>query len=193
MTEVSTIAYTKIVLHAVKYPHSAIRGFLLGKRQGQQNPPIVVDAIPALHGSLLNAPLEILLITLDTYCTEHKLQIVGIYFANDRLNDTSFDDIFAKTGERLHSVFPNPVILQVDNSKLSLVPKNICLKAFNYDSKTWKPSSCFLTNEETGLRTASRAIEEKVYREIVDFEVHLDDPSLDIFNAEITEKIRQLF
>ena len=39
--------------------------------------------------SLLNASLEILLITLDTYCTEHKLQIVGIYFANERVNDTS--------------------------------------------------------------------------------------------------------
>lgn len=58
------------------------------KRQGQ-NPPVVVDAIPALHGSLLNAPLEILLITLDTYCAEHKLQIVGVYFANERLNDTT--------------------------------------------------------------------------------------------------------
>lgn len=81
----------------------------------------------------------------------------------------------------------------MDNSKISVVPKDVCLKAFNYDNKSWKPASCFLTNEETGLSTTSRAIESKVYREIVDFEVHLDDPNMDVFNPEVTEKIRQLF
>lgn len=87
MTEVSAIAYSKIILHAARYPHSSIRGFLLGKKIGSDSPPIVVDSIPALHGSLLSAPIEVLLMTLDTYCADHKLQIVGLYFANERIQD----------------------------------------------------------------------------------------------------------
>lgn len=98
MTEVSAIAYSKIILHAAKYPHSTVRGFLLGKRIGdKENPPIVVDSIPALHSSLLNSPIEILLMTLDTYCSDHKLQIVGLYYANERVNDktyVAFNNIF---------------------------------------------------------------------------------------------------
>uniref|UniRef100_A0A7E4ZQF4 MPN domain-containing protein n=1 Tax=Panagrellus redivivus TaxID=6233 RepID=A0A7E4ZQF4_PANRE len=191
MAEISAVAYSKIVLHAVKYPHSAVRGFLLGKRHGQE-PPIIVDVIPALHGSLLSAPLEALLITLDTYVSDHKLQIVGIYFANESNDDKSFDESFAKVAEKLHTIYPQPVALQVDASKLSLNSNSQCLKAFSYENKAWKSISSFLTNEDVGLAAVSAAIESKLYRELTDFEGHLDDPNADVFNTDLTTKIRQL-
>lgn len=81
----NTISYTKMVLHALKYPQYTIRGFLLGKKSGDELR--ILDAIPALHGALLAPPLEILLIHLDAYCSEKQLQIVGLYFCNERRDD----------------------------------------------------------------------------------------------------------
>uniref|UniRef100_A0AC34R9D8 MPN domain-containing protein n=1 Tax=Panagrolaimus sp. JU765 TaxID=591449 RepID=A0AC34R9D8_9BILA len=192
MTEVSAIAYSKIILHSARYPHSAVRGFLLGKKIGSDCPPVVVDSIPALHGSLLSAPIEILLMTLDTYCTDHKLQIVGLYFANERIEDKTFDDLFGKVGDKLFSINHSAVMLQVENSKLSPNPESPCLKAYVYENKQWKTSSCFLTNEEIGLSMISAALESKLYRELIDFEAHLDEPNSDVFNSHLTEKLRNL-
>ena len=104
----------------------------------------------------------------------------------------SFDDLFAKVGERVHSIYPNPVMFQVENAKLSLNPESPCLNAYSYENKQWKHSSTFLTNEEVGLAMVTAALESKLHREIVDFELHLDDPNLDIFNSDLTEKLRKL-
>lgn len=103
-----------------------------------------------------------------------------------------FDDLFGKVGEKLHSIYPHPIMLQVDNSKLSLNPESMCLKAYSYDNKQWKTSSCFLTNEEIGLAMISGALENKLHREIIDFETHLDDPTFDVFNSDLTEKLRKI-
>ena len=83
-------------------------------------------------------------------------------------------------------------MFQVENAKLSLNPKSLCLSGYSYDNKQWKHSSTFLTSEDVGLAMVTAALESKLHREIVDFELHLDDPNLDIFNSDLTEKLRKL-
>jgi len=68
MFEIGPIAYCKMVLHAIKYPHCSVRGVLLGKRSSKNKEQIedtskfvtVVDAIPGFHTQLLAPPLETL-------------------------------------------------------------------------------------------------------------------------------------
>lgn len=91
MAEVGLLSYSKMLLHAVKYPHCTVRGVLLGSeskaKEGEATGSSalkIVDAIPALHNALLAPQMEILLIHLDAYCQENRLKIVGFYFANQQ-------------------------------------------------------------------------------------------------------------
>jgi hypothetical protein len=96
---ISGAAYLKMVLHAIKYPHCAVRGVLLGESSAklQQSEASeaedyirIVDVIPAIHTSLLAPTIEILFIHIDAYCKEEKLKIVGLYFSNQLLSDTGY-------------------------------------------------------------------------------------------------------
>ncbi|CAB0042671.1 unnamed protein product [Trichogramma brassicae] len=57
MTDVkfSARAYAKVLLHAIKYPHCAINGLLLGKYSNGELS--IVDAVPLFHISLHLAPM----------------------------------------------------------------------------------------------------------------------------------------
>lgn len=90
MTDVQKLAYCKIVLHAIKYPHCNVRGVLIGRVKGENAAITVVDVIPAIHNNLVSPSLETLFIHLDSYCKEEKLKIVGVYFANSILNDNGY-------------------------------------------------------------------------------------------------------
>jgi len=54
--EISPLAYYKLILHCLKYPHCAVNGVLLGKvGKGTLH---ALDAIPLFHLSLGTAPLQ---------------------------------------------------------------------------------------------------------------------------------------
>lgn len=91
VVEISATAYSKIVLHAIKYPHCTVRGVLLGRKNtGSDGTVHVLDVVPALHNALLAPPVEMLFVHLDAYCQEEKLDILGVYFGKDRLSDERF-------------------------------------------------------------------------------------------------------
>lgn len=56
--KISARAYTKMILHAVKYPHLAVNGVLLAKEstKGGRNLQIV-DAIPLFHQCIYVTPM----------------------------------------------------------------------------------------------------------------------------------------
>ena len=103
---IDAVAYCKMILHAMKYPHLAVRGVLLGTREvgnahsHEEDESVengnsaattairIVDAIPALHNSIVTPPLEVLFIHLDNHCQEAGLSIVGTYFCNQRFGDS---------------------------------------------------------------------------------------------------------
>lgn len=67
--KITTRAYTKMILHAAKYPHCAINGILLstGKGNGGSGNLIeIVDAIPLFHQCLHVSPMsEIALVQVN--------------------------------------------------------------------------------------------------------------------------------
>lgn len=91
MTQISTIAYCKIALHAVKFPHCSVHGLLVGRVSGggENGAPevTVTDAFPIFHSIVVAPPLEIALIHVEQWCSENGVKIVGSYYANDRKDD----------------------------------------------------------------------------------------------------------
>lgn len=69
---VDTKAYSKLLLHAAKYPHCAVNGILLAEdsKQSKDKGRIrFVDCIPLFHLSLSLAPmLEVALLQVKTFC-----------------------------------------------------------------------------------------------------------------------------
>jgi hypothetical protein len=43
------LAYTKLIVHALKYPHKTVTGLLLGRRPSPDSPIEIVDAVPLQH------------------------------------------------------------------------------------------------------------------------------------------------
>jgi hypothetical protein len=43
------LAYTKVICHALKYPHKTVNGLLLGHRPAPDAPIDIVDAVPLQH------------------------------------------------------------------------------------------------------------------------------------------------
>lgn len=43
------LAYTKVICHALKYPHKTVNGLLLGHRPAPDAPVEIVDAVPLQH------------------------------------------------------------------------------------------------------------------------------------------------
>lgn len=66
--ELSKLAYSKIILHAFKHPHSAINGVLLAPEGSNHQCVKYVDAIPLFHHNLGLAPmLEVALMQVLIY------------------------------------------------------------------------------------------------------------------------------
>ena len=64
--ELSKLAYSKIILHAFKYPHTAINGVLLANEGSSNQVLKYVDAIPLFHNNLGLAPmLEVALMQVN--------------------------------------------------------------------------------------------------------------------------------
>jgi hypothetical protein len=109
----------------------------------------VLDVIPAIHSTLVAPPIEILFIHLDVYCRERNTEIVGLYYANNLFTNNRlifflflflFLELFSKyfflnsldeqwiriASDKLQ----NPIVLQLENSKLSLNAVSPCIRAY---------------------------------------------------------------
>ncbi|CAD5212130.1 unnamed protein product [Bursaphelenchus xylophilus] len=193
MVKVKTVAYCKISLHAVKYPHCAVRGLLIGRVNNGDTE--IEDAIPVLHGSLLAPPVEACLIQTAAYCEAEKLKIVGCYVGNERPNDSNLDHLWAKLiHDKLHSDgIAQPVAIRIDSTKLSSNSNTSCLVSYTYDNAKWKQVNTSLFNSEEALAAYSAALQSRLHRCVVDFEGHLDDPANDdFFNTELAKKLVEL-
>ncbi len=92
--KIELLGYAKIMLHCSKYPYAVVGGFMLGDVSTKH----ISDVIPVFHGAPLANILE-----LGAELTESSnKKIIGVYFCNERLDDTSvpgFVDNIVKTIE----------------------------------------------------------------------------------------------
>ena len=99
VVEFSVRAYTKMIMHAAKYPHCSVNGLLLApitdqiqkigsspSHQSSENPPrtIFTDCIPLFHQIQgLTPMLEVALTQIEAMAKGAGLIIAGYYHANE--------------------------------------------------------------------------------------------------------------
>uniref|UniRef100_A0A1I8A6Z6 NifU_N domain-containing protein n=1 Tax=Steinernema glaseri TaxID=37863 RepID=A0A1I8A6Z6_9BILA len=116
-----------------------------------------------------------------------------MYFANELLSDSSLDSFTVRITEKIITHNPSAVILQLDNTKLGIDSSSAGCGVFALDgNKTWKAKKFHIENEEGTLQMVSQAIQSKLYRTLVDFEAHLDNPSADFLNASISSYVAEV-
>lgn len=75
----SARAYSKIILHAAKYPHCAINGLLLAEQKPKDSSKskeiYIVDVIPLFHLSLHVSPMAEIALTMVSNLTQYFIQI----------------------------------------------------------------------------------------------------------------------
>ena len=181
--EISTRAYCKMMMHAAKHPSSNINGLLLTKKTGERDVKYV-DCIPLFHINTGLAPMmEVALAQVENDVNRSGLRIAGIYHAHDNLRDNHVDTFSQKIADKIAENIPGTLLVTIDSKKLSLNMDNPALILHQHDvsSGKWKkrdPASLRLEHEEVSLQCAAALIHKKIYRDIVDFDNHLDDISL---------------
>jgi len=212
--EVSTRAYCKMIMHSAKYPSSAINGVLLSKRDSvKAGARTIHDCIPLFHmGHGLAPMVEVALAQVDSQCEESGLVISGFYHAHDNLRDNHVDVFSQKIADKIAENQPGTLLVTIDSKKLSAniespslivqqhsdgivshsLPGCLLVLTFWDNSGKWRPrdkTQVRLEHDEVTLACASALVHKKIYRDLVDFDTHLDDLSMDYLNVELNMEI----
>ena len=182
--EISTRAYCKMIMHAAKYPSSNINGLLLAKKTGEQRGVKYVDCIPLFHINTALAPMvEVALAQIENEVGRSGLVISGFYHAHDNLRDNHVDTFSQKIADKIADNIPGTLLVTIDSKKLSLNIDSPALILHQHEpsSGKWKKregSSVRLEHDTVTLQCATAVLHKKIYRDIVDFDTHLDDISM---------------
>ena len=182
--EISTRAYCKMIMHAAKYPSSNINGLLLAKKTGEQRGVKYVDCIPLFHINTALAPMvEVALAQIENEVGRSGLVISGFYHAHDNLRDNHVDTFSQKIADKIADNIPGTLLVTIDSKKLSLNIDSpaLILHQHEVSSGKWKKregGSVRLEHDTVTLQCATAVIHKKIYRDIVDFDTHLDDISM---------------
>ncbi|CAH0546504.1 unnamed protein product [Brassicogethes aeneus] len=191
----SAKAYCKIILHAAKYPHCAINGVLLAKSTSKKEDIEFVDAVPLFHISINLTPMaEIALMQIDELVSKKGLVIAGYYTALENLKDNNFEKAHHRIVDKIAAQNGSSYVVLVNNSKLSVYLDNVALKVAQYSDGNMKPCDLHrvVLSPDTTLDTCSHLLEQEAYEELVDFDNHLDNVSLDWINIKLNEKIENI-
>jgi len=192
--EVSTRAYCKMIMHSAKYPSSAINGVLLSKRDSvKAGARTIHDCIPLFHmGHGLAPMVEVALAQVDSQCEESGLVISGFYHAHDNLRDNHVDVFSQKIADKVAENQPGTLLVTIDSKKLSANIESPSLIVQQHSDGKWRTrdkSQVRLEHDEVTLACASALVHKKIYRDLVDFDTHLDDLSMDYLNVELNMEI----
>ncbi|KAL1925813.1 uncharacterized protein VTP21DRAFT_696 [Calcarisporiella thermophila] len=172
-------AYLKPLLHALKHPSHAVVGLLLAREQK------IVDAIPVLHfWSDLSGTLEMALQQVDIYAAENDMQIAGLYVANPALSDRTLPTSAVRVLDRIRQNNQNAIGFVIDNEKLSSDENALIPYLYKDGQFRHVPfDSAFHIDKLPSLTQARR---DHRHKRIVDFDEHLEDVSLDwLKNGEV--------
>ncbi|XP_059476082.1 ER membrane protein complex subunit 8/9 homolog [Neocloeon triangulifer] len=199
MTEVkfSPLAYCKVILHAVKYPHASVNGVLLAPENAKRDGTLIIeDAVPLFHMALTLAPMaEVALQQIDNYASKNKLVVAGYYEASEFLNDHCDSRKANRISYKIQENFPGACFVALHNEMLSLDQSEVPLYATTKtdDSGCWifPGKKVKLEKESITLHAASILINLQTYDELVDFDNHLDCPSKDWTNSDLELTIKE--
>ncbi|XP_076645416.1 ER membrane protein complex subunit 8/9 [Halictus rubicundus] len=194
----SSRAYTKIILHAAKYPHCAINGLLLAKQKSKNDAKSaelrIEDAIPLFHICLHVSPMaEIALTMVDQYATNKGLVIAGYYLANETINDLSTDKPAHRIADKIVENYGNGLLVVLDNREIKLEKMSSSpLRVSQFVDGKWKLKDIIDISYDKGLIHTDAQyffLKAGMYKNLVDFDNHLDNICLDWQNRKLNKII----
>ncbi|KAH9961775.1 hypothetical protein BC827DRAFT_1267441 [Russula dissimulans] len=121
MFHLTDLAYAKIILHALKYPHQTVNGVLLGPTPTRGATISISDAVPLQHHwTNLSPMMEVGLGMVANYAHSNHLHVVGYYEAPARVGDTALSQVGERVVTKIKETFPTPVALVLDGSRLNV-------------------------------------------------------------------------
>lgn len=149
---VAAEAYIKVVMHCLKYPTQPVFGLLLGryrcdavddaaKENFHGSSCLVIDMVPLFHTGVLSAPhpmVEVALELVKDALKGESESIVGVYVANERLNDLSLSPLLTPLLLSIQEAVPmnaastkpgSLVLWMVDNAKVKLPFRQPCINS----------------------------------------------------------------
>ncbi|XP_053606837.1 ER membrane protein complex subunit 8/9 homolog [Plodia interpunctella] len=203
MGEVSleTAAYAKIILHAAKYPDSAVTGVLLADasklKDGAKNQDLdIVDAIPLFHHSHYVSPMgEVALTQIEALASNENRIVAGYYAACENYRDNTVEKCPGqKIAEKIAEYFPSAVFVVVDNMKLSKNLEESALNLYKYTDGKWRLRESNKVTFPTPytLETVSHLLQKRVQKDLVDFDNYLDDCTQDWTNLGIEKLVASI-
>jgi len=193
--DISTRAYCKIIMHCAKYPSCNLNGILLTHKSDLKNgkPTKYCDAVPMCHlNTGLSLVPEIALAQISGIVSSAGLVISGFYHAHDNLKDNHVDVFSQKIADKIADNQEGAILLTLDSKRLALKIQNDGLiTRHRVSDGGWKMSEkkLKLEHETITLACASALVREGIFRELVDFDNHLDDITQDYINVELNMKI----
>ncbi|XP_027209733.1 ER membrane protein complex subunit 8 [Penaeus vannamei] len=189
-------ALTKMLLHAARYPHSAVSGVVLAQgKGGDSSNMVLVDAVPLFHLQLGLAPmLEVALTRIEQHYRSKGLVIAGYYQANEHIRDNVPDFVALKVAEKIAENNNDACLIMIDNKKLclNLQTAPIIVSQLTSDGK-WKSKDKPSIHIEAGaLDVISQLLQRKVQHDVNDFDNHLDDLTCDWDNPQINKLLDTL-
>ncbi|KAI0290254.1 hypothetical protein BC826DRAFT_913514 [Russula brevipes] len=125
----TNLASTKILLHALKYPHQKVNGVFLG-RPSETDPSIIIVYVVPLqhHWTNLSPMMEVGLGLAANHASRNQLYVVGYYEAPARLGDTQLSPVGERVTAKIKESFPTPIAVVVSCRDLSL--SALCLSSY---------------------------------------------------------------
>ncbi|KAH8862807.1 ER membrane protein complex subunit 9 [Schistosoma japonicum] len=183
---ISELPFLKMILHAAKHPECSVNGLLLSD-QTLDSKIIITDYIPLFHSVLNLTPmLETALYHVDSYCTAKGLRICGYFQANEHVNSSMPTNIALKIGEKLAEKCGAICILGFKNDALYRLNGNYFTALCKSECKWNETKYTFTPNVNKKLE---EILHSKVYRQIVDFDDHLNDVNCDFLNLELSKSL----
>ncbi|KAJ3199526.1 hypothetical protein HDU82_000342 [Entophlyctis luteolus] len=189
-TTLRSVALAKMALHAAKFPALSVLGVLLSPSSSAD----IADAVPVIHDVLpLASVLQAALQQIQIYSSRSNYKIVGVYVANQSLDDISIKPLTAAFANAVSKISGgDPVILVIDNKALLKSASELGILTFKEANGAWKQSSnrpqivAFLNSRATLDGDVSKLheklsslIAKDLQMDIHDFVNHLDDAAVD--------------
>ncbi|KAF9967694.1 hypothetical protein BGZ70_008595 [Mortierella alpina] len=181
-------SYLKPLLHAAKYPTTAVNGVFLADASDN-----IVDAVPFFHfWNTLTPMLEVAMTQTDLHCKANGLRIIGYYEANERLDDEALSLVGQKITSQILQVQPDAFAVVIKNGSIN--SDNNAFLPYQYKEGQWRVSRGAFTEKggvfsmENGSSPALvvKALQDGLSSKLSDFDSHLENVKEDwLTNKEI--------
>ena len=187
---ISHEAHAKVLLHALRYPHAAVNGILLGRRPSESIE--IEDALALFHTQLcVSGLLEAALAQAESYGKARGLEVVGLYHANEHGKDAGLGPLPRRMGNAVcgRRGQDKACLLLLDNAALAGALKDggaPAVRCWARAQGSWKDGGApELAAPAAGESSLKVAVAEGRQAMLGDFDEHLEDPMVDWCNAAL--------